>query len=148
MIKCQFEVVKGHGVASGKANDKRFPQGTIACQIPHFKKRGLDLSDMYLGTLNGKLDCKRFNIKQWDHQFTSVKWSDNFPAENFNFCACSIRHQNKTYKAFIYQPAPETKIEHIQPENVVEIISFPIANVSYGDKLTLLIDAQKFEIID
>ena len=44
-------VVRGHGAASGRGSD-RYPEGTLAAQIPIFAGLGLDLSDMYRGTLN------------------------------------------------------------------------------------------------
>ena len=41
----------GHGIASGKKKDDRFPDGTISMQIPIFKRLGLDLDHFHQGTL-------------------------------------------------------------------------------------------------
>ena len=34
------QIVEGHGVASGRAGDPRFPEGTLALQWPIFEKNG------------------------------------------------------------------------------------------------------------
>lgn len=52
MAQIQGTVIQGYGVASGKARDSRFPDGTIAMQKPFFQKLGLDLTGFYLGTIN------------------------------------------------------------------------------------------------
>jgi hypothetical protein len=31
------EIQRGYGIASGKTEDFRFPEGTLAMQIPYFK---------------------------------------------------------------------------------------------------------------
>ena len=45
-------ICQGHGVASGKKPDLRFPDGTIALQYPLFADRGLDLNSYFKGTVN------------------------------------------------------------------------------------------------
>ena len=45
-------IKQGYGVASGKSNDIRFPEGTVSMQIPFFTRRGLDLSAFFPVTLN------------------------------------------------------------------------------------------------
>ena len=45
-------VKEGHGVASGKNFDARFPDGTIAMQMPYFKRLGIDLKSYFKGTIN------------------------------------------------------------------------------------------------
>ncbi len=44
-------VVSGHGAASGRGS-RRYPDGTLALQIPIFAELGLDLSDAFPGTIN------------------------------------------------------------------------------------------------
>ena len=51
-MRMKGRVIKGHQVASGKAIDSPFSAGTIALQKPLFKKLGLDLSQMFNGTIN------------------------------------------------------------------------------------------------
>ena len=46
------KIVKGHGVASGRARDPRFPEGTLALQWPIFEINGLNLDGYYRATIN------------------------------------------------------------------------------------------------
>ncbi len=43
-MKVNGLICKGHGVASGKSDNQRYPRGTLYEQLPYFKERGLDLS--------------------------------------------------------------------------------------------------------
>ncbi|REL35612.1 hypothetical protein [Thalassotalea euphylliae] len=158
-MRMKGRVIKGHQVASGKATDSPFSEGTIALQKPFFKKLGLDLSRMFDGTINLAIEqtvqdlvqessqepcqerhaelCIQFGIA--DYRFKNVKWTTDWPAEDFDFYSCEIAYQGKCYSAFIYQPKAETKVGHFQPSNVVELIAPFIEGVSYGDELELLI---------
>lgn len=82
-------VTHGHGVASGKAGDRRFPNGTIAMQIPFFKALGLDLSPYHPGTLN--IDVSPYAFKPGPEAllFERVKWHSEMPAETFSFALFS-----------------------------------------------------------
>ena len=57
-------VVQGHGIASGKNYDARFPQGTLAMQIPIFEKLGLNFSDFYKGTINLDVSPSAFKLSE------------------------------------------------------------------------------------
>ncbi|WP_448555216.1 hypothetical protein [Thalassotalea montiporae] len=157
-------VIKGHQVASGKATDSPFSEGTIVLQKPFFKKLGLDLSRMFNGTINLEIEqtgqdlvqalgqetsqepCQKRHAElsdqlgKADYQFKNVKWTTDWPAEDFDFYSCQIAYQGKCYSAFIYQPKAETKVGHFQPSNVVELIAPFIEGLSYGDELELLIN--------
>ncbi|REL26969.1 hypothetical protein DXX93_10550 [Thalassotalea euphylliae] len=147
-MKITGRVIKGHQVASGKATNSPFSAGTIALQKPFFKKLGLDLSEMFNGTINLALEqpnqvsqaAQSVQFGKADYRFKDVKWTTDWPAEHFDFYACQITHQGKHYSAFIYQPKAETKVGHFQPNNVVELIAPFIAGLSYGDELELLIN--------
>ena len=130
-------VVRGHGVASGRAGDPRFPSGTLSLQAPHFKALGLDLSGFHLGTIN--VDCAplRFEPGPGALLFERVKWHPDVPAETFSFARVSITHHGKRYPALVYFPHPETKPEHFQPGGVAEIIAPRIEGLAYGDAVTL-----------
>ena len=84
------KLVKGHGVASGKTKDSRFPEGTISMQVPHFRQRGLDLSNFYLGSLNLDISPYSFVLQRPDFSFSQVKWSPDLQAENFSFYTCIL----------------------------------------------------------
>jgi hypothetical protein len=51
-IQVSGQIQIGYGVASGRAHNPRFPQGTIEMQKPFFRERGLDLSPYFSGTIN------------------------------------------------------------------------------------------------
>lgn len=130
-------VIKGHGVASGRAGDSRFPGGTIAMQIPYFKALGLDLSSFHPGTAN--VDCAPWAFRPGPDAllFERVKWHPDMPAETFSFAKIRLMHKGKDYPAYIYQPHPETKAEHFQPGCAAEVIAPKIGGLAYGDPVAI-----------
>jgi hypothetical protein len=46
----------------------------------------------------------------------------------------------------IYYPHPETKPEHFQFPDILEIITFPIDDLKYGDELIIEVDRQQIDI--
>ena len=56
-------IAEGHGVASGKTGDIRFPFGTLAMQIPIFEKRGMDFKQFFKGTINISLNLFNFELR-------------------------------------------------------------------------------------
>jgi hypothetical protein len=109
-------ITEGHGVASGKSGDSRFPQGTIALQKPFFARLGLDLCRYFAGTINVSIAPYRYSIKQSKYTFRAVKWSPTEPAEDFSFFDCRIvLDRVTTLEGLIYYPHPETKPEHFHP---------------------------------
>jgi len=137
MTVLQFTVVKGHQVASGSANDPRFPHGTITAQLPFFYALGLNLDGFYQGTINAEFNCDDIVLNHYDYQFKQVKWHSKIPAEDFRFCRCHILAKNQSYPALIYQPMKTTKTEHFQAKNQLELLAPFISDVKYGDSLAL-----------
>jgi hypothetical protein len=130
----------GHQVASGLAVHSPYPQGTIAMQTPFFKALGLDLSGFYSGTLNVSIAPQKFTINQPEFTFRQVKWSPKHAPEDFSFCHCLVVFKRLNYPGLIYYPHPETKLAHFQDPHTLEVISLPIAGISYGDRLQLGLD--------
>ena len=130
-------VVRGHGVASGRAGDPRFPRGTIAMQIPFFRALGLDLSGLHPGTLN--VDCAPLSFRPGPaaRLFERVKWHPEMPAETFSFARATLVRDGARYPAWIYWPHPETKPEHFQPAGVAEVIAPPVPDLATGDRVAL-----------
>ena len=146
-MKINCRVVQGHQVASGRAVNSPFPSSTIAMQKPIFAALGLDLVDVFNGTINLELiDIKAVKLNNVDFQFKQVKWSDGFPAEDFSFINCQLIVADTCYSAFIYQPHKETKVAHFQPANILEILAPPITNLDYGDTVTLVVSKQKLAL--
>ena len=134
------KLVEGHGVASGKTEDSRFPYGTIAMQMPYFKERGLELSSFFKGSLNLDVSPYSFDLLEPDCSFMQIKWSQDLPAENFSFYSCSLvvsesGFESISYGGFIYRPHPSTKPGFHQNPNVLQVIAPFIPNLTYGDFL-------------
>ncbi len=143
------QVVRGHGVASGQAEDPRFVGGTLAMQAPHFAERGLDLTAFYPGTLNVSIAPKRFLVLNPRFRFEEVKWAAREPAENFWFLDCRVGLSLEDFQpGMIYYPDPETKPCHFQPPNVLEILAPEISGIEYGDPIWLELQRDQIEIQD
>jgi hypothetical protein len=104
-IQVKGHVKTGYGVASGQAQNPRFPQGTIEMQKPFFRDRGLDLSAYFAGSINLSIAPCKYEIKQAKYTFKQVKWSPNDPAEDFSFFDCQLSiESNRVFNALIYHP--------------------------------------------
>lgn len=139
-------VIQGHGIASGKAKDSPYPEGSLTMQAPFFKSLGLDLSPYFLGTLNVDISPQQWKPVKPDHTFKNVNWTPSIPAEHFSFFKCSIIYDHKKYEAFIYYPHPETKVTHFQNPSIVEIISEKITDLTYGKNVQLVIEDHKIAV--
>ena len=124
---CQSTVVRGHQVASGKSQDKRFPDGTLKLQEPFFKEAGLDLTGWHLATMNLSLLPATYEIINPRLTFRQVQWHPDVPPEDFSFMDCRVEDQ----AGLIYYPHPETKPEHEQPEDVLEVL-LPVRLLGIG----------------
>lgn len=140
-------VKKGYGVASGRARNPRFPQGTIEMQKPFFRELGLDLEGYFPGTINLSIAPHRYRIRQAKHTFKNVKWSSDAPAEDFSFFDCRIiPTSGEAIAGSIYYPHPETKPEHFQSPDILELLAPYISDLTYGSKLTIEVDRTQIEI--
>jgi len=143
-------VTEGHRVASGLAKEPRFPNGTLALQIPRFAERGLDLSGYHQGTLNVSIAPHSFCIGQAWKSFAGVKWSPVMPEENFSFYRCGIRPVDTEIftDALVYWPHPSTKPEYFQSSSVLEILAPFIKGIGYGSEVELRFSPEEIEILD
>ena len=141
------KIVEGYGVASGKNSDPRFPQGTLALQIPFFRKEGLDLGVFHLGTLNLDISPHSYKLLKPKFKFNRVKWSEHLEAENFSFYPCLISLVNKdaSYECLVYWPHPSTKPDFHQSEKILEIMGPLMSELSYGSEV--LISAKPCHIL-
>lgn len=141
-------VTQGHGVASGQARNPRFPQGTLKLQKPLFKAQGFSLEGYFLGTINLSISPRRYRVKQPKATFKNVDWSSDSPPEDFSFFDCRVLlDAGKKQPGLIYYPHPETKPEHFQSPDILEVLTDFIQDLSYGDELTLEINGEQMEII-
>ena len=147
-IRVQGTVVQGHRVASAQTRDPRFPGGTVAMQASLFREAGLDLSPYHLGTLNVSIAPHRYAVIRAKHTFRNVKWAATEPAEDFSFFDCRVYVGSEARSGLIYYPHPETKPEHDQPPDVLEVLAPFIPDVGYGDTLVLELDPAQIRIRD
>ncbi len=140
-------IKKGHQVASRRCLDPRFPEGTSQIQKPHFKKLGCDLDAYYRGTINLNIAPFRLRMIQGRFRFNNLRWSPDALPEDFSLADCRILTEDgKILNGLLYYPHPETKPEHFQPPEVIEIITYHIEGITYGQKLLLEIDSRQVEI--
>jgi hypothetical protein len=140
-------VKKGYGVASGESGNPRFPEGTIEMQKTVFRKLGLNMDEYFMGTINFSISPQKYEIKSAKYTFKNVKWSPNDPTEDFSFFDCRILiDENIKLNGLIYYPHPETKPEHFQSPDILEIITSFISDLRYGDELIIEVDNQQLNI--
>ena len=138
----QGRLQRGHGVASGTGSDRRYPQGTIAMQLPYFQALGLDLTPYFAGTLNVSIAPARFELVAPEYTFERVHWTDLHPPETFSFSRCRVRFGAQERSGLVYYPHPETKEVHFQEASTLEVLAPPIAGIQYGDYLMVGLDPQ------
>ena len=140
-------LVEGHRVASGLNRSPRFPGGTLRMQFPHFLARGLDLSAFHLGTLNVSIVPLAYRVLKARHTFTNVKWHPTEPAEDFSFFDVRVVCPDQTpVDGLIYFPHPDTKPEHFQQPDVLELLLPFVEGLHYGMALTLDIPTNQMVI--
>lgn len=136
-------VVEGHRVASGLNGNPRFPGGTLRMQTESFKRLGLDISKFYAGTLNVSIAPGRYRIIKPRFTFARVKWHPTEPAEDFSFFDVRVLRPGGDLAGYIYYPHPETKPEHFQAPDVLELLLPYMDGISYGVNLKLQIPAEQ-----
>jgi len=130
-------VVRGHRVASGLNPATPHPLGTIRLQIPHFARRGLDLTGWHPATINVSIAPRRFTLRAPCYTFRNVAWTSLHPGEDFSFCRCRVVYGGEAVAGWVYTPHPDTKPDHVQPPDVLEIITRYLDGLTYGVPLIL-----------
>lgn len=133
-------VTQGHGIASGKTWDSRFPNGTLSMQAPFFKDLGMDLSGYFPGTLNLSVHPYSYRLGTPLHSFPKVKWTSSLPPENFSFYECRIRllDEEDFAEALVYRPHPSTKPGFPQDPHVLEVLAPRIPLAGYGKEMEII----------
>jgi hypothetical protein len=130
-------VSPGHGVASGRATNSPYPQGSIAMQMPFFSALGLDLGHCWPGTLNVSIAPRTWALLRADHCFERLEWTHLHPPETFSFVQVQLTWRSQRTAAWLYRPHPETKAAHHQAPSVMEIIAPRLEGLNYGDVVGL-----------
>jgi hypothetical protein len=132
----QATIVEGHRVASGLNGNPRFPGGTLLMQLPVFRSLGLDLSVFYLGTPNVSIAPHRYRVVKPRLIFRNVKWHPTEPAEDFSFFDVIVhRDDAEPVTGLIYFPHPDTKPEHFQQPDVLELMLPWTEGLEYGMRI-------------
>lgn len=139
-------LVKGHQVASGVNPESPFPDSTIRLQLPHFAARGLELDGVFAGTLNLSIAPATFELLKPEVTLRDLVWLDRFHPEDFSFLRCQLAFGHQSYCAWLYYPHPQTKTMHFHDNTVMELLARKIADIGYGDTLTLGYDPSKLLI--
>ena len=131
-------IVQGHRVASGLNGNPRFPGGTLRMQLPFFRELGLDLSSYHLGTLNVSIAPMSYRVMKPKWTFRALKWHPTEPAEDFSFFDVIVHREDEpSISGLIYFPHPETKPEHFQKPEVLELLLPWMEGLTYGQKIWL-----------
>jgi len=146
MMKIKGKIIPGYGVASGKGQDPRYPEGTLRLQYPFFKERGLDLGDYFLGTLNIDISPFSYEIGKPNYFFEAIDWSKHIPPENFYFFNVTLIFEGNRHQGLIYMPGSETKVDHEQLSTMLEIIAPRLKNMHTGQIVYLEIDEESLKI--
>jgi hypothetical protein len=140
-------LVEGYRVASGQNNNPRFPGGTLRMQTPHFQALGLDINPFYPGTLNVSIAPLSYRVAKAKHTFCQVKWHPVEPAEDFSFFDVRAIFPGRSPVAgLIYFPHPDTKPEHFQQPDILELLLPFTEGLHYGMELTLEIAPEQMLI--
>jgi len=143
----EARVVPGHRVASGSNGNPRFPGGTLLMQTPHFRALGLDLTAFHRGTVNVSLAPLKYRVGQARCTFRAVKWHPDATAEDFSFFDVRLlREGAEPVAGLIYYPHPETKPEHFQRDDVLELLLPFVEGLSYGAALRLAVPAEQMTV--
>jgi hypothetical protein len=116
-------------------------------QRPHFLARGLNLAGCHSGTVNVSVAPRRWRLGQPRHTFRGVRWHPVEPAEDFSFADVRLlRPSAPSIAGWIYHPHPETKPEHFQTPDILELLLPLVPGLAYGDELLLAAPAEQVEI--
>jgi len=131
-------IVPGHQVASGLNANPRFPGGTLHMQAPFFRALGFELAAYHGGTLNVSIAPRRCHMVKAPTTFRQVQWHPTEPAEDFSFFdVYLLRPDSPPIAGKIYYPHPNTRPEHFQQPDVLELLLPFVEGLNYGDEMLL-----------
>jgi hypothetical protein len=140
-------IVQGHRVASGLNGNPRFPGGTLRMQWPFFRELGLDLGVYHHGTLNVSIAPLSYRVMNPKWTFRALKWHPTEPAEDFSFFDVIVHREDEpSISGLIYFPHPDTKPEHFQKPEVLELLLPWMEGLAYGQKIWLEAPAEQMRI--
>lgn len=136
--------MRGHQVASRPSKD--YPYSSLEKQKPFFKALGLNLYEYFNGTLNISIAPLEFEMVRPEFTFELVEWTDLHPPETFSFSRCKVFFKGVEYAGWVYYPHPETKKTHFQNASLIEVITYEIPDIQYGDKLEIEVNTDEIHV--
>ena len=141
-------VVPGHGVASGRNGNPKFPGGTLRMQAGPFLERGIDVSAFHIGTVNVSIAPLAYQVLKARQTVRLVKWHPIDPAEDFSFFGVRVSAPDGvTANGLVYYPHPETKPTHFQHPDVLELLLPFVESLSYGAEMQLAVRRDQMRIV-
>ncbi len=128
-------IKEGLRIASGLNPDPNLKlNNTISLQKPFFRKAGIPrIGECHNGTINLDIYPQKLQIIQPDYEVT-CEWVEGV-TETFWFVEVLIDYEGSAYEGYIYYPCPSPVKNH--DDNIVELLSYKIPRISYGDKITI-----------
>lgn len=146
MALIDAQIIPGYRVASGQAGDSRFPNGTITMQAPHFADLGLDISPYFSATINVNIAPFQFKILKPSYHFLKVNWSPHMPSEDFYFFDLIATYIGTQHRGLVYMPDPNTKIDHVQANDTLELLLPKIKGIQYHRPITLRLNDDQLSL--
>lgn len=113
-------------------------------QLPFFLALGLDLGGFYPGTLNVSIAPLSYRVVRARLTFRGVKWHPTEPAEDFSFFDVTVHRDGAPpVSGMIYFPHPDTKPEHFQKPDVLELLLPWEEGLAYGTAIQLEVAAEQ-----
>ena len=137
-------LTRGYQVASRPSRD--YPYSSLEKQKPFFKALGLNLYEYFNGTLNISIAPLEFEMVRPEFTFELVEWTDLHPPETFSFSRCKVFFKGVEYAGWVYYPHPETKKTHFQNASLIEVITYEIPDIQYGDKLEIEVNTDEIHV--
>jgi hypothetical protein len=137
-------LVQGHQVASQPS--AAYPYSSLEKQKPYFKDLGLDLYPYFNGTLNISIAPMAVDMTRPEFTFPLVGWTDLHPPETFSFSRCKVKFEGKEYDGWVYYPHPETKKTHFQNPSLIEVITYEVEGIKYGDRIEIEVNPQEISV--
>jgi hypothetical protein len=106
----------------------------------------LDLSGYFYGTLNIDIRPHAFKLIKPEYTFQHAEWTDLHPAEHFSFSHCKLIYKDIEYKSWVYYPHPEPKLPHFQDPSLLEVITYPMPEIKYGDDVQVMMNPEELEV--
>lgn len=116
-------------------------------QTPFFRELGFDLTTYHGGTINVSIAPHAYRVVSAPLTFRNVKWHPTEPAEDFSFFdVILLRPNGVPIAGKVYYPHPDTKPEHFQQPDVLELLFPFIAGIATGTELQIQLPSNQISI--